>query len=217
MKFKGDSGDANLSGRNVMPKFNNYLDYMEWRLNRRIEVITHRVNRIKKGYLSQCKKKGEAPGEADRIWLDQFAVGNGLDIACGDFLIGDGDSAQGVDGHERMIGTDYWSEGDELAFSESGKLDFVVTNYLDGFANPIKALNEWYRVLKPNGILAIVTRDVDYYDINKTPKGPLDNMRRLSAWTNKTLPIYMARCGFVNIGCERNKQEGSLRAHGNKK
>lgn len=207
------AGDRNLQGYQKMPKFDTDMEYMEWRLNRRIEVITHRVERVKRGYIEQCKRRGVAPGEEDRRWLDQFAVGNGLDIACGDFLVGDGDSAQGVDGHERMVGTDYWSEGDELSFQEPGKLDFIVTNYLDGFPTPLKALNEWHRCLRVGGVIAIVCRDADTY---KEPAGPLGNLRRQSVFTAVTLPQYLHRAGFRDIKCGKNSKENVLRCHAKK-
>lgn len=191
------------------PEFETQIEYMEWRLDRRVKAIHDRVEKNKRGYLERCKKLGEAPGEADRLWLDGFAVGNGLDIACGDFLIGD---AQGVDGTEKMIGTDYWSEGDELVFHQPESLDFVVTNYLDGFANPLKALNEWWRCLASGGVLALTCRDAEMY--STSGKGPLENARRASAFTSVTLAHYMYRAGFEDVTCDRHKAEKTLRCSG---
>lgn len=197
-----------------MPKFDTYAEYMMWRLDRRVEVITARVARVKRGYMEWCKHRNVAPGEEDRRWLDQFAVGNGLDIAAGDFLCGDGESALGVDGHERMIATDYWSEGDELTFAEPGQLDFIVTNYLDGFPNPLKALNEWYRTLRVGGTIAIVVRDADQYDFSK---GPLENLRRQSSFTHKTICHYLFRAGFKEVKFDtNNKDEKVIRVHAKK-
>ncbi|MHA2066702.1 MAG: hypothetical protein ACXABY_20210 [Candidatus Thorarchaeota archaeon] len=178
---------------NKKPQFDNQVDYMRWRLDRRVQTITDRAEKVKRRYVADCDRIGEAPGEDERLWLDQFAKGNGLDIACGDFLCGD---ANGVDGHERMVGCDWWCEGDELAFQEPGKLDFVVTNYLDGFANPLKALNEWWRCIRPGGIIAIITRDSDAY---VGPTGPLENARRQMAYNVNTLKFFLGRAGFVNV------------------
>jgi len=183
----------------------NYKERMIQRLDRRVETLKHRIERVKRRYINNLDYENTDAGEADRIWLDQFAKGNGLDICCGDFVIGD---AWGVDGHETMIGTDYWSEGDELAFQEPGKLDFVVTNYLDGFANPLKALNEWYRCLKPGGTLAIVVRDADQYDGNY---GPLENHKRGAVFTQKTLGFYLYRAGFGGLEISTTADK-SLRA-----
>lgn len=187
------------------PKFTDYKDYMRWRLDRRVATIASRVEGVKKNYIDKLPVNDDG-AEADRLWLDQFAKGKGVDIACGDFLIGD---AFGVDGHERQIGTDHFNEGDELTFSEPGKIDFIVTNYLDAFPNPLKALNEWYRALKfGGGVLAMTCRDAESY---KNATGALSNAKRQSVYTALTLSQYLHRAGFVDVKVEKTKH-GTLRA-----
>lgn len=198
------------------PTFTDYRDYMRWRLDRRVETIKHRVESVKKNYIDKLRPEdihGKG-GEDDRLWLDQFCKGKGLDIACGDFLCGE-DQASGVDGHERQIGTDHFNEGDELTFSEPGKIDFIVTNYLDAFPNPLKVLNEWYRALKfSGGCLAIVCRDAE--QATDKPKGPLENGKRQSLYTVVTLAQYMYRAGFTEVKVAKTTW-GSLRAVGYKR
>lgn len=204
-------------GKEIMrPKFSNYKEYMNWRLDRRLETIKSRIESVKKNYVDKLDPNDAIAksAEDDRLWLDQFCKGKGLDIACGDFLCGE-DQADGVDGHERQIGTDHFNEGDELTFSEPGKLDFIVTNYLDAFPSPLKALNEWYRALKFNcGVIAIVCRDADAASLK--PLGPLSNGKRQSLYTEKTLSQYLHRAGFVCVRVSRTKH-GTLRANAQKK
>ncbi len=191
------------------PKFDNYKDYMRWRLDKRVQTIQSRVNKVKRRYIDLLPDGVDSGGESDRLWLDQFAKGNGLDICCGDFLIGEDEQAIGVDGNEKQLGCDVWSEGDELAFQEPGRLDYIVTNYLDGLPNPLKALNEWYRTLRDGGVLAVIVRDADTYI---RPKGPLDNPRRQSSFTQKTLGHYIYRAGFQTSTVEKHAPTNVLRA-----
>ena len=202
------------------PKFERYQDYMNWRLDRRLATLKERIENVKKRYVAKLHD-GDAlakASEEDRLWLDQFCKGKGLDIACGDFLCGDDVQASGVDGAERQIGTDHYNEGDELTFAEPGKIDFIVTNYLDAFPNPLKALNEWYRALKfGGGVLAIVCRDADYPEKDKHLElGPLSNPRRQSVYTQITLAQYLKRAGFVDVKVVKGPM-GSLRALAYKK
>lgn len=202
------------------PKFDNYKDYMKWRLDRRVETIRQRVENVKARYIDRLHPNDPLAiaSEEDRKWLDQFCKGKGLDIACGDFLCGDMEQAEGVDGAEKQIGTDHFTEGDELTFTEPGKIDFIVTNYLDAFASPLKALNEWYRALKfGGGVLAIVCRDAEYAEKDKHLElGPLSNGRRNSVYTQITLAQYLKRAGFVDVKVVKAPM-GSLRAVAYKK
>lgn len=202
------------------PKFDNYKDYLIWRLDRRVESIKSRVEAVKANYIRKLSPNDPLSrgGEEDRQWLDQFCKGKGYDIACGDFLCGDLEQAEGVDGHERQIGTDHFSEGDELTFSEPGKVDFIVTNYLEGFPNPLKALNEWYRALKfGGGVLALVCRDAEYPENNKHLElGPLSNPKRQVVYTDITLSQYMKRAGFKEVKVIKTSH-GGLRAVGYKR
>lgn len=176
------------------------------RIDKRVRNVIEQAEKIKKGYIESIKFDQSDAGESERIWLDQFAVGNGLDICCGDFIIGD---SIGVDGSHKVLGVDYHCEGDELNFQKSDRLDYVVSNYLDGFHNPLKALVEWRRVLKDRGTLAVTVRDADTYS---DQIGPLANGRRGSAFTEKTLRFYLTRAGFQVQEILKGKN-GTLRAH----
>jgi len=190
------------------PKFTSYKDYMIWRLDERVRTVTAKANRIKENYIKNLPGS-DGGSEEDRQWLDQFARGIGFDIACGDFLIGDVVQALGVDGAPKMLGTDYWSEGDDLSFQPADTLDYIVTNYLDGMPAPLKALSEWRRCIKPGGTIAVVCRDAEVYN---SPMGALENARRQSCYTATTLKNYLYRAGFKKVKIE--KGNNSLRGQG---
>lgn len=175
-----------------MRQKNEYSPEMKASMLRRIEYreqkLKQRMDRMRR-YIDA----GRVGGEENRIWLDQWAKdGVGLDICCGDFLIGE---AEGVDTTPEMLGCDYSIiEGEALVTYEPGELDFVVTNYLDMFPNPLKVLQEWHRVLKVGGRLAVVCCDSEQYPARQ---GPLRNHRRGSCYSKVTLKCYLERSGFT--------------------
>jgi len=180
-----------------------YRAYLNKLVDRRVEVIRIRGERIKRQIVSKLTTNLE---KLDREWLEQYAKGVGLDIACGEFPHGD---AVGVDININTIGADYYIEsGDELLFQQHGTLDFVITNYFDAFPNTIKVLHEWHRCLKPGGVVAIICRDANAYE---TKEGPLENKNRTSLYTVKTLPQYLYRAGFNHVSVTANLPTKALR------
>lgn len=183
------------------PKFDSFKDYMKWRLYRRVDLVREKADSCMRRFVDRLSEEGARVCEEDRLWLDQFAVGNGFDIACGDFLVGDWEQATGVDGDNCVIGHDWLAEGDELAFQTHESLDYVVTNYFEGMPSPLKALNEWWRTLKPGGVLAIVCRDANSFPA-KYLKGALANGSRQNTYTTVTLGHYLYRAGFTDYKVE---------------
>lgn len=58
---------------------------------------------------------------------------------------------------ENKTGTQFISDGTDLAGIESGTYDFLLSsNCLEHIANPLKALKEWKRVLKDTGFMLLV-------------------------------------------------------------
>ena len=188
-----------------------YMASLVKRLDARVEAIRAKAERIKQNYLNS-KNFQDHESEANRIWLDGFAKGTGFDIACGDFVIANAESnTLGVDGAASMLGTDFCSEGDSLGFQKDSTLDYVVTNYLDGMGNPLKALSEWFRVIKPGGKVAVVCRDAEAYE---GEVGVLSNARRQSCYTTRTLRNYLNRAGFTRVVVEKHPKTSSLRGSG---
>lgn len=67
-------------------------------------------------------------------------------------------------------GRQYIADATDLFFSEDSKYDFVLSCHsLEHIANPIKALKEWLRVLKSDGILVLVVPHKDgHFDTGRS-------------------------------------------------
>jgi len=183
--------------------FNSYREYLHAVLDHRSTVLRDRLEM----HLATTRKSIDYLDESlDKTWLEQFVVGRGLDIACGDFpIVG----ARGVDIRYAATGYDRLCEGDNLVFQDSNSLDFIVTNWFEVFPDPLKALGEWYRCLKEGGVLALVCRDVLLYD---SPKGPLESRHRSNVYCKKTLSMYLYKVGFKEVIVEEYPETKALRA-----
>ncbi len=141
-------------------------------------------------------------GEEGRIWLDQFAEEpGGLDICCGDFLIG---QACGVDGNERKIGPEWMGPGDVVLPFDSHSQNYIVCNYFDCYHQPLKVLYEWHRVLRSEGKLAIIVPNAEKYN---DKMGPLSNRMKSCSYTVKTLRNYLYRAEFEVVSCDEWNSE----------
>ena len=126
--------------------------------------------------------------ESAREWLESFCVGVGVQICSGEFSLGD---SLGIDCDPKTLATDHWCWADRYA-AGMPPLDYVVTNYLECFPDPLRVLIDWRARLRPGGVLAIVARDSNCYE---APRGPLVNHRRVSCFTLTTLRFYLERAG----------------------
>jgi SAM-dependent methyltransferase len=171
-----------------------YREYFKGLVDRRVEKVQKRADKFYRDWGKRLDK--ENPGDVeDRTFLEKHAIGIGVDIACGDLVIGD---ALGVDVREWVLGVDYNTKGDELTFSKSGEMDYVVTNYLEALPSTLNALNEWHRCLKPGGTLAMICRDANSYN-HKRPAGALTSNRRCNTFNKITLSHYLHRAGYREI------------------
>jgi SAM-dependent methyltransferase len=102
--------------------------------------------------------------------LSPFCVGRGIDVGCGHRKVTP--SCIGVDitpagsfgAHGVVSGrvsvADVVASGDELHMFAEGELDFVVSRHnLEHYVDLVKVLQEWRRVLRPGGVLALVVPD----------------------------------------------------------
>jgi len=156
--------------------------------------------------------KDKIGGEANRIWVEEQIKGLafGVDVCCGDLTMGE--NSVGVDKGWRMIGASCYTSGDALIDWEDNSLDYVVTNYLEAFEYPFKALREWHRCLKPGGVLAFSCANADNYEDGI---GPFCNPHRVTIFTKRTIKNYLTKACFVNIHVE-DGEEISMRVKCNK-
>ncbi len=154
------------------------------RIDLRVEKILAHVQKLKRQI-----DAGQIAGEEGRVWLEQFCVGVGVQLCAGDFAIKD---AIGIDTDIRKLGLDLWAYADRFV-GDMAPLDYVVTNSLELFPDTLRMLTEWGRMLKTDGVFAIVGRDAEAYE---EEAGPLENAHRMSCFTITTLRCYLARAGF---------------------
>lgn len=163
------------------------MDYQESMRNRLIarkDLIISYIDR-----LIRMVDAGQLGGESGRIWLDQFAKGVGVNLCCGDFSIGE---SLGIDTDPMKIAIDLWGQADHYT-NDLPPLDFVVTNYLECFSDPLGVLKSWHKKLKVGGAFAVVACNTDMYT-NKG--GPLLNHRRLNCFSVLTLKAYFEVAGY---------------------
>ena len=173
-------------------------------MKRRLEKRWDQIVAAKERLVRQIDD-GVMGGEDDREWLDQFTRGKGIDVCCGDFLIGDG---PGLDLDPKKLGSSiFFVSAERLTNIDPESLDYIVCNYLDVMPHVLDVLKNWGRVLKPGGTLGLVVRNADSYT---NPLGPLENKNRSTLFNPRILRFYLERMGFQ---VERMESYGmSLRA-----
>lgn len=156
------------------------IDRIEKRKSKLIFYIDKLIRQIEKGKMG---------GEEGRLWLEKYAIGEGVNLGCGDFPIGE---SLGLDGDQRVLGMDLWGWVDRYT-GNLGPLDYVVTNYLDCFPDVLTILRHWHSMLKTGGKIAIVVPNSDVYTNNS---GPFSNRHRLHCFSPSTLRFYLEKIGF---------------------
>jgi predicted SAM-dependent methyltransferase len=111
------------------------------------------------------------PGEhPEALALAPFCVGRGIDVGCGQEKVTSGCIgvdllARGEFGKYGVVAgrasvADIQASGDDLPMLADGELDFVVARHnLEHYVDVVKTLEEWRRVLRPGGYLAVVVPD----------------------------------------------------------
>lgn len=82
-------------------------------------------------------------------------------------------------------GYQFICEGSNLADVAAGAYDFVLSSHnLEHFANPLKAVKEWDRVLKPGGALLIILPDKRFTFDHRRPDTTMEHL--LADYENNT-------------------------------
>jgi SAM-dependent methyltransferase len=72
---------------------------------------------------------------------------------------------------------DYVTEASDLFFAKNESMDFVCSSHvLEHLANPLKAINEWKRVLRPGGIIYAGVPDKRHTFDHKRDRTPLSHL-----------------------------------------
>lgn len=80
-------------------------------------------------------------------------------------------------GRGKKVGKQYIAEATDLKDLPSNYYDFVLSSHmLEHSANPIKALREWMRVIKPSGLLLVVLPDKERTFDHRRPTTSLSHM-----------------------------------------
>lgn len=78
---------------------------------------------------------------------------------------------------DRAAGEQFVAEATGLGFAECGTYDFVLSSHaIEHCANPLAALGEWKRVLKPGGLLALIVPHRHATFDHRRPVSTLDHL-----------------------------------------
>lgn len=106
----------------------------------------------------------------EALALAPFCVGRGVDVGCGhrkvtpecigvDLLAAGEVGEHGVVRGQRSV-ADVRASGDDLHMFADGELDYVVSRHnLEHYVDVVKTLQEWARVTRPGGTVAMIVPD----------------------------------------------------------
>lgn len=165
----------------------------------------------------------------ERMALYPLCQGKGIDVGCGHRkthpdaigvdLVAKGESpTTDSDDLNLRSQADIVCSGDDLNVFEDESLDYVVQRHnLEHYQDPIKALQEWIRVLKPGGILGMVVPDdevIDTIGMDKTHKHAFtrSSLQRILDLMADVRVVYMApliyRYSFVCVVQKVDQRQG---------
>ena len=134
--------------------------------------------------------------------------GRGIDVGCGSTkthpeAIGvdlTPHGASGTAGGQKgaVSVADVVGSGDNLTMFADGELDYVIARHnLEHYVDPLKALMEWARVLKPEGVACLVLPDDEAFDTIHADESHLHVFTKGSL---KNLVSLVPQLGVVEIG-----------------
>ncbi len=116
-----------------------------------IKINSKLINRTKFPLIKICKGKGIDVGcGSDKITPESI----GVDI------VGRGEIGRYGCEKNKISNADIKASGDNLFMFENDSLDYIISrDNIEHYINFLKALNEWYRILKKGGKIGIATPD----------------------------------------------------------
>lgn len=117
-----------------------------------------------------CAYEAGAEEYGDDNCLMKIVEGHGIDVGCGDKKISKDTIGVDMVVGGKQIGefggmagesqADIKASGDNLYMFEDNELDYVIARHnIEHYANPLRTLREWYRVLREGGKVGITTPD----------------------------------------------------------
>ena len=106
----------------------------------------------------------------EALALRPYCVGRGIDVGCGhrkvapdcigvDLIPAGVEGEHGVVRGQRSV-ADIVASGDDLHMFADGELDYVVSRHnLEHYVDVVRALQEWARVTRPGGVVAMIVPD----------------------------------------------------------
>ena len=111
-------------------------------------------------------------------WIKQFIVSPSLEVGCGSNRLPGVDVAVdktepgtfGTEGSQYMhfCKADYQAMMDDLPFGDNSFASVLSRHVIEHHPDPAAVLTEWFRVLAPGGVVAIITPDLDAYEDAET-------------------------------------------------
>lgn len=134
-------------------------------------------------------------------WLESFCVGRGFNMGCGDMPVKDSIGVDVALTLGSFNGAPFCSMDDMWHF-QSDSADYIISNYIEAASTPCKLFSEWYRLLKPGGVVAILCVDADDVAYDNTSSGPLSRSRsggikKHCCYTPRTLRFHLQFVGFT--------------------
>jgi SAM-dependent methyltransferase len=141
------------------------------------KIIRKRISNF--AYLKQLfiAKSGLEVGGPSRIFRDKGFLPlykivkelDGCNFSNTTIWEGNIESGKNYNYYKNKKGVQYISEATDLSLIPNLKYDFVISsNCLEHVANPLKAINEWIRVLKDGGLVLLVLPNKEYcFDHNR--------------------------------------------------
>ena len=139
-------------------------------MKRRIQKTIKKIRRLFRPRKERRVRYDDESHPERLAVLPYCSEGRGIDVGCGhrkssDNCIGVDLTPRGELGPAGVVKgkasqADITASGDDLTMFADGELDFVVARHnLEHYVDVIKTLEEWKRVLKTGGVLALVVPD----------------------------------------------------------